>query len=363
MERWELAESLAAAARWDEAALAYLACADEAEGRSDREIAAEACARAGDAFRRDDRPARAAAALRRAMGLGRAAVVDHVGLAGVLLDAGELGVASDLVARALDAAASPADRALARDTAAGVALARGRVAEARDHVDALVAMGLPGAEIASRFRCAQVDRLDGLLDRAIAGHAALAAMLEPHAAAAGPCAAAQAEGAEARVLRAALAAACGRDPAPDLEAAGTCFSAAEAAWQRAGRRAGLFRAAAWKLRLAGRAGAGAATGALEGWIAFAVERGMPLLRAELLVARAELRRAPLDALHAAELAAEAPLASARARVVAAELGGSRPGTALYAALGDDAPWLARAMMADPARQDEGRARASAILGA
>jgi hypothetical protein len=363
MDPWSDAEAWATQARWDKAALAYLALADDALGRGDGELAADCCGRAGDAWRRDDRPARAAAALRRAMDLGRRAVVDHVGLAGVLLETGELSVAADLADRARAMAAAAADRALAVDTAAGIALARGRVEEARGHVEALDGLGLPGAEIASRFRRAQLDRLDGLLDRAVAGHSGLAAMLAPHEAAAGPCAAAHAEAAETRVLRAVLLVASGADPAAELEAAGTGFDAAEAAWTRAGRRAGLFRAAAWKLRLAVRAGARVATGALDGWIEFAAEREMPLLRAELLVARAELRRSPLDALHAAELAAEAPLASARARVVAAEVGGSRPVSSLYSALRPDAAWTARAMIADPSRREEGIARARAMLGA
>ncbi|MBM4393280.1 MAG: hypothetical protein FJ090_19315, partial [Deltaproteobacteria bacterium] len=126
----------------------------------------------------------------------------------------------------------------------------------------------------------------------------------------------------------------------DEAEAEACFQNAAQAWARAGRRAGLFRAEAWKLRV--RANEPTIATAVDTAIGYADERGLQGLRAELRALRAIIRRDPMDALHAAELSPQAPLARGRARVIAGELGGKFEADKALAELADDVPWKARA---------------------
>ncbi len=347
MRAWKEAEALAEARWWAEAGAAFSAIAERSVRMKNRRIAREAASRAADAFRRDDRPAAAARMLRIAFDHGQDGLVDRVQLAAVLLDSGQIDAAADIAATALDSASDPAESVLALDTRVGLALARGRVSEARADLAAIERFALPGAEIAAAFRQAQLDRLDGLLGRAEAGWRQLVDVLTPHEQAAGPLGAAYAELGETAALRQALGADVNPEP---------FFVSSVDAWTRAGRRSGVFRAEAWLLRVR----RGLPT-AIDRALDYAMERGMPLLAAELLVCRAVCKHDPVDALEAVRIATEAPLARGRARVIAAELGGRADLSLALAELREDAAWTARALLADPGTAGEGRMRADALL--
>lgn len=342
------AEALERAAKWSEAGDAWRQLAETAAARGHGN-APDLAVRAADAFRRDDRPAAAARMIRLALTLRPATVHDAAQLAGALADAGEIEAAADIAAAAVDGAEDQAGRALALDVATGTGLAAGRVPRARAFAAELEASPLVGAQLAARFRKAQLARLDGDLRYATAAWRGLVAQLTPHAAAAGALASAWMELGETAVLRAACRAAgvawfaAQEDPDAVEEAeAEANFSAAAAAWTRAGRRAGLFRAEAWRLRV--RAVQPTISTAIDTAIGYAQERGLAPLEAELRGLRAVVRRDPIDALHAVELATQAPLARGRARVIAGELGGRFDPSLALAELADDVPWRARAQV-------------------
>ncbi|MFZ5480763.1 MAG: hypothetical protein ACOZNI_28645 [Myxococcota bacterium] len=340
------AAELAKAGRWAEAAEAWQALAEKAARVQDKRVARELAALAADAFRRDDRPAASAKMLRLAAANGRAEVSDAVQLAAVLQDAGQVEAAWDIARTAYDGAKDDVGRTLAGDTLAGLALTRGDLEEARARVDALAAIGLPGGEMSATFRRAQIDRLDGLGASAEAAWTKLAEQLAPHPTLSGPEGACWQELGELDLLRAAFG-------APVLARAEERFARAAASWTRAGRRAGLFRAEAWGLRARALAGDAVAAPSVDRAIAFARERGMPLLEADLRACRAVIARDADELLHTLDLCAETPLARGRARVLRAELGGPADLELARQELAVDGPWRARALRAiGRARGDE-----------
>lgn len=342
---WREAEELARKGRWEEAGPRYAALAERARRVMDRREQRDAAALAADAFRRDDRPAAAAKMLLLAREAGRDEVSDSAQLAAVLLDAGQVDAAYDIAEAALtraEAAADPVGTTLALDTLVGLCLTRGDMAAARTHLDRLAAVALPGSELSRRFRAAQVDRLDGLVSVAESAWLALAAELEPHAQAAGPAGAAWSELGEIDLLRAAYF----EDAAAShCERAIERFDRALACWTRAGRRAGVFRAEAWAARARAVAGETVVAPGLDRAITYAIERGMPLLEADLRACRAVVKRDPDDLLHALDRLGEAPLARGRVRVLTAELGGRADLELALTELAPDGPWRARAMRA------------------
>jgi tetratricopeptide (TPR) repeat protein len=325
------AQALLDAGRWSEAGAAFDAVAQKAVRVRDRRLAREAAQLGADAWRRDDRPGPALRLLQLALREDGDPVLGRVQLAAVLLDLGLLAEARQHVAQAVAAATTPEARALALDTAVGTALAAGDLPAAREGLEALVGLGV--AEIAARFRHAQLDRLDGALARAEEGFLDVAHTLEPHAAAAGPAAAAWCEVGELRLLRREL---LGEDH--DAVAA---FSRGVEGWTRAGRRAGLFRAEAWRLRALA-ADAPVVDTPIERALGYARERGLRLLEAELQVAlgicRGDVR--PIEA--ALTCCDEAPLARGRARVEALRLGGIVDRAAMWDEVGPDAPYICKA---------------------
>lgn len=359
MRAWREAEAAYEAGRWAEAGEAFGAVALKAARVRERRQCREAAERAIDCFRRDDRPAAAARMARLAIDHGAEPVVLRVQLAAVLLDAGQVAAARDLSAEATELPADEATRALALDTAAGMALAAGEVEEARRRLDALVALGLPGAEVAARFRRAQLDRLDGAVDAAESSFLALATELHSHP---GPSAAAWGEAGEVRLLR--VRARPGAHAEPALEA----FRASAEAWTRAGRRAGMMRAEAWTLRARAEAGELVAPGPILTALGYARERELPLLEADLSVALAVVTGDPAPALAAIGRCAEAPLARGRARLEAARLGGPLDATAAAAELGSDAVHTALLLVelgrraGDGGLLADGEARLHAIFG-
>ena len=335
------AEALEQEGRWSEAAEQWRLGAEALAERGDTEGAAEAATRAADAFRRDDRPAASARMLRFSLQHRPATVGDAVTLAGALMDAGEVTVASQVAAAAADGAEHEAARALAVDVLIGALLAGGRVDVARPLLDDLAEVDAASARMAARFRAAQLARLDGDLRQAEAQWRALVALLTPHPAAAGALATTWMELGETAVLRAGLQGVPwvgAEDTTVDLAEADACFAAASAAWARAGRRAGFLRAESWRARLR----PDGLFGTLDTAIAYADERGLVGMSVEQRVLRAVATRRPLDALHAVELAAQTPLSRGRARVLAGELGGPFRLDLARAELTHDVPWRARA---------------------
>lgn len=338
---WREAEELGRRGRWEEAGALYAAGVERARRVKDPRAVRELAPLAADAFRRSDLPAMAVKMLLAAREAGRDDATDAAQLAGVLLDAGQIDAAADIAASAVEKATEPAARVIALDTAAGMALARGRVEEARARVEEMAAVGLAGGEIARRFRAAQIDRLDGLLDAAERGWAALAPELEPHPQAAGPAGATWAELGELDLLRASMSA----QPGAHHERAVERFQLAAAAWTRAGRRVGLLRAEAWGARARALAGERVLPAAIDRAVTYAEERGMPLVSADLRVCRAVVNQDPDEILHALDRLAEAPLARGRARVVRAELGGTVDLDLAIEELRADGPWTTRALRA------------------
>lgn len=360
---WKEAEELARAGRWGEAGERWQALAERAERVKDRRIARETAVMAADAFRRDDRPGAAAKMLRLAAAQGRSETADAVQLAAVLQDAGQVEAAHDIARTALEGASDDAGRTLALDTLVGLALTRGAVEEARELLDRVAALGLPAGELSRAFRGAQIDRLDGLAQRAEEAWLALAAQLSRMPNTAGPEGATWAELGELDVLRAAFA----PDPTPYLHRAVERFERSSGAWTKAGRRAGLFRAEAWIARAKALLGETVVAPGVDRAIDFARERGLPLLEADLRACRAVAKRDADELLHAIDLCAEAPLARGRARVLRAELGGAADLEAALAELRGDGPWAARAQRAlgrargDEALVREAEERGGAIL--
>ncbi len=367
---WREAEELARQGRWEAAGARYAAIVEKARRVRDTQAVREAAALAADAWRRDDRPAAAAKMLLLAREAGRDEPSDSPQLAAVLLDAGQVEAAADIAEAALLKATTPTRSApdgdpvattLALDTLVGLDLTRGRVDAARDHLDRLAAVALPGSELSRRFRSAQVDRLDGLVAAAESTWLALAAELEPHPQAAGPAGAAWSELGEIDLLRAAHFA---DDPTPHCERAIERFDRALAAWTRAGRRAGVFRAEAWTARAHALAGTMVVAPGLDRAIDYAIDRGMPLLEADLRACRAVVNHDPDDLRHALDRLAEAPLARGRVRVLTAELGGVADLELALAELAPDGPWRARAMRALGRQRGDARlVEEAAALGA
>lgn len=281
------ARRLAQASRWDEAGAAFAALGRRAADGGRRETAQQAWALAADAYRRDDRPAAAARALRVALDLldGRDAaararrLVARVTLAGVLMDSGELTEGTATAREAAAGAPSPASRVLALDVLSGALMAQGRVADARGPIAEMAAIAPPGARPAVAFRHAALCRLDGDLEGALAGLASVRGMAPDGVDWSGPVAVSHQESAEIYLLQDRF----------DDAAAG--FSQAQDLWRTVRRRAGVFRCEAALARVAVARGLVSLTSGLDAPVRYAAERGMRVLEAELRLARGQASRA------------------------------------------------------------------------
>lgn len=347
---WREAERLQRELQWADAGAAWLDIAERAYEKGDLARTSEAAARAGDAFRRDDRPVAAARSFKLAWDSGRRSPIDAALLAGALVDAGQADVALDLLDphAAMDAAASidASGRAILLDVRLGLRLALGQVEAARADLAELDRLDVPGGNISRVFRQAQLDRLDGLLERADQGFkAALAGLSDirgPQGVAAGPMAAAMGERGELALLCAALGQGAPEDALVHLEGA-------VAGWRAAGRAGPERRAQSWVLRARAAMGDAVLAEPILEWAEGADERGMPLLAADLRVSWAIAAADPSGLPAVARTLDRAPIAQARVRVVQAELEGpdgrGADLDAALAALGADAPWFARGLRA------------------
>lgn len=306
---------------------------------TDPEELAARCLAAGDALRREDRPVRAARMLQRAVDLstdpGRRTSARLV-LAGVLADAGELQASADVARQVLAQPASADAHILGQDILAGALLAQGRLAEARGVVAALAAAA-PQLPVLP-FRRAALARLDGQLDRADALLEGVLRDSPQTAAWRGPRAAAVMERAELALLRG------------DSAAAVDGFTAALGLWAEVGRRAGAFRAEAGRVRARVEAGDTVLKSILDNPLAYAAERRLPVLEAELLLAQGmalaatdrSLARRALD--RAVELAAHtgALFLEGRCRLARVlHLGDTSDRARLVRCLAEDRVWSAR----------------------
>lgn len=338
------AQALLDAGRWADAGAAFETIATKAARVRDRRLAREAAQLGADAFRRDDRPGPALRLLQLAQAQDGDPLLTRVQLAAVLQDLGLVDEARRLIAEAVALPASAEHHALALDTAVGIQLSAGEVEAARTTLEELTALGV--AEIAVRFRHAQVDRLDGVLRRAEEGFLDVARALEGMERATGPAAAAWCEVGELRLLRRELT-------GEDRDPAGAFRRGAEL-WGQAGRRAGLYRAEAWRLRSSPGDDA-----PIETALGFARERGLRLLEADLRVALGICRRDPDLVLGAVPLCDQAPLARGRARVEAEALGAT-PSSETWVEIGPDAAYVCKAMLRDPAHWTEARERVDVL---
>lgn len=347
-ERVADARAHAEAGRWSAAAALYAELADEAVAGGDADVAAQCLALGGDALRRDDRPAAAARALRRALDLGGEArpdgllsprrLVAEVELAGALIDAGYLADAASMLRQAVAGAATDSGRTLALDCLISALTPMGRIAEAKGVLLELKAVAPPGAQVAVAFRQALMLRLDGQLAAAAAAWRQVLGALPDSEALAGPRAAAWGGLGEVALL------------SDDAGQAERCFASAGEQWSLAGRRSGVYRAAAGSLRASLLSGARVLPHTLDGPIAFAEERQSVFLEIELRLARGQARArntqsgADTDLDRAVDLAHQcsALLLEGQARVVrrAAGFRWDDLNRARFC-LADDRVWLAR----------------------
>lgn len=223
---------------------------------------------------------KAVEALSKALAAGSPDAAGSALLAGVLQDVGQLRAARATAADAVSAAVRPEEEVLALDVFAGVLLVLGDLDSAREPIGTLERIAMPAAQIAAAFRSARLDRLDGMLDRAIGRLVGVVSGL-PAADRrfAAPRAAALHEVAELRLL------------SGDLAGARTSLAAARAAWARSGRRPGGYAAEGLALRLHLAEGTSLVPSLVDRGIAFAHDRGLVLLGAELRIARGRVRAA------------------------------------------------------------------------
>ena len=266
---------------------------------------------AAEAWRQCDRPVRAARALAQALLDAPPDALGSALLAGVLQDVGQLEAAREAAEDAVRAASEPSARVLALDVLVGVLLMLGKQGPARTNLEALRRSPGPAAALAASFRMARLERLEGELEGAIVRLEGVAQGL-PSADRrfAAPRAAALQDIAEFHLL-------AGR-----IEQARSALGSASRAWARARRRPGAFAAEGLGVRLALAQGLPVLPDGLDNALAFADQRGLVLLGAELRIARARavaaLGRdgASLDFDQAVQAAqqAQAPLLEGRARL-------------------------------------------------
>jgi tetratricopeptide (TPR) repeat protein len=288
-------------ARWDEAGALFESEADGAP----LEVAAPIWLSAISAYRRADRPA---AALRCLVRLQEVTPLDAphastaaIERAGVVLDLGELGQAIELALHAVETAPSAEMEAVALDLQAGAMMLSGNLAEAEE---AIRHMTGPLGSVAARFRTGQLLRLRGDLPGArktlLAASEALPVVPET-------------AGAHGQIELDLAELAFVQD---DLEEAELRLEEASAAFQVARRRPGLFRTEALRLEVALQRGVSVVARSLDTAIAYARDRQLALLEAELLTTRGKARtKGQPDFDRAVELAeaAGAVLLEGRAR--------------------------------------------------
>lgn len=342
------ADAHVAEGAWGAAAVLYAHGGAIASRAGDRTTAGLAWERAGECWRRDDRPSSAAQALELAVshaGEASAGASARVKLAAVLGELGQSEVATRLCEAALGGTSDPTTRAIALDTWVDALLALGRREEARVRLDELGRVAVGGLGIAKLFREAQIARLFGRLDDATAALGeALTTLGETPGGAIG-VAAAESELAEVAALRG------------DLAEALDLYDSATRKFQVLGRFSLGWRAEAGRVRAAVDVGLRPLTTILDEGIAYAEARGLLVLELDLRLARAVGTRAgrdgtapAADLVRAIELATRGGLLHrrGRARIELARHRRDQAPTLTAQAEADlvgHEPWVARARIA------------------
>jgi len=315
------AQALVAQRAWGAAGIAWARVAAVAMEAGRRDTARSAWDAAGESWRRDDRVDSAARALTMALGLAereRAVALAQVKLAGVLGELGRLTDAESLCARAY-AACPPDDplRAVVVDTWVNARLALGQRDRCNELVDELAVLP-DSAQLAARFRRAQLLRQDGALGAAVPALESLMESLQGDARLLPALAGARAELGEVELLRGEHARAV------------SLLEQAFAEQAEAGRRSLQLRAEAARVRVLLERGLPALVHGLDDGLAYAQERGLVLLECDVRVARG---------MALAERAPERARADLERAVQLADAAGSEPrsGRARYewAALASD----------------------------
>lgn len=338
------AQVLSQQGRWAEAAALYEQMARETQHRGKQ---LQALIFAGDALRRDDRPARAARVLQNALPLaesGPMAAPVQVQLADILMHVGELEAAHDLAVQAMQSATSPGIEAVALDTLIGILATQGQFSECAVYLERLRAVAPPPARSAVLFREATALRRAGDLDGAEARLDNLGRMLSRRQEAIGAAAAAATNIAEICLFRG------------DAVNARRAYDMAAKLWTTAGRRAGLYRCEAGMVRASLLDEETPLPSVLDTLVDFAVERQMVLLEAHLRIvrgaarARAGLRGGDQDLGIAVSIAARVGcrMLEGRARLARRRSGFLYNDEAhMHHCLRGDACWSAVAQMAAP----------------
>jgi tetratricopeptide (TPR) repeat protein len=271
------AQALARGRVWGDAAVHYARAAVAASAMDEEEVARRAWGAAGEAWRRDDDVDQASKALWMALGIPSedvdAIALDRIRLAGVLGELGNLDGARQLCLQCLDELTDDRPvREMALDSLVGVLLGYPDKEAVRPLVvELLRAEGDSG--LAGRFRQGQLLRLDGDLKGAQGEFEAVIVGFGDRAEAAAGVAAARGEMAELALYR-------GR-----TEEAVSAYEQGMSLHREAGRRALFFRCVAGRTRGMVEAGMGVMTETLDGGVSFATHRRMPLLEADLRIAR------------------------------------------------------------------------------
>ena len=302
------AKTLLKASRWDETGALFESEAD----RVPVEVAAPIWLSAISAYRRGDRPAAALRCLVRLQELtpkdAPHAATAHIEQAAVFCDLGELGRAVEASLVAVEVAPSREVEAVALDLRVGALLLGGNVAEAEkavDHMRRVAARLGPPAQVASQFRVGQILRLQGDLPgaaRALGKAQNAVPVREETAGSHGEIELALAELSFVQ---------------SDLDETEGHLAEAEAAFQVAGQRQGLFRTEALRLDAALDRGVPVVARSLDTAVDYARDRQLALLEAELRTTRGKTRaKGGPDFARAIELAenAGAVLLEGRARL-------------------------------------------------
>jgi tetratricopeptide (TPR) repeat protein len=264
-----------------DAATLYLEVGEARATQGRAEAAAQAWTLAGDALRRDDRPASAARALTRAVSLqddvgivagdARSALLSE--LAGVLRDAGHLTAAIRHAEEAAQVADGNRARALALDVLIGLRLERGENQAAASALERLAQVCRADLAFVVSFRAAQLHRQRGQLSEAKTLLRQVHSRISDRAGTQGLLGAVCHAVADLALLQG------------ETDVAWTWFRQAGDAWQLAGRRAGIFRAQAGLVRVSLSEGASPLAADLNAPMDHAVERGLLLLETELRIVR------------------------------------------------------------------------------
>ena len=307
------ATALSSASRWGEAAEAWRRVVELAMQAGELEQARAGMSERIEALRRDDRPAAMLQVLTQAQALaeGPERVRLDVAVVAALADAGQLAAAANTATELLSRTTHPALRVVVADTLCGVLLSRGDVLGLAGLVERLGAEAQGPAQLAARFRRAQLDRMQGRLEDAADALIHVHQTLAPHPSAAAAAGAALAELADICLIKG------------EADEAFAFLHGAAGHFAEDGRRAASFQLEAQRAMAV--LASGATTflpGLLDGAVGFAEERGLPLLEARARLARGLCRSASgsdsaWGDLDAAILLAEhagAPVLEGRARL-------------------------------------------------